>query len=78
MEREKIPKNKKWLAGRWDRLKKKHGYDLKYFLNKFKESFKEKGIDSQTEISKEQGDNEEAIVEVVEEKKNSTPKIIVR
>ncbi len=27
MEREKIPKNRKWLAGCWDRLKKKHGYD---------------------------------------------------
>ncbi len=69
MEREKIPKNRKWPAGRWDRLKKKHGYDLKYFLNKFKESFKEKGIDSQTEISKEEEDNEEAIVEAVEEEK---------
>jgi hypothetical protein len=66
MEREKIPKNRKWLAGRWDRLKKKHGYDLKYFLNKFKESFKEKGIDPQIKISKEE-DNEEVIVEAVEE-----------
>ncbi len=40
---------------------------MKYFLNKFKESFKEKEIDPQIEIYKEEKDNEEAIVEAVEE-----------
>jgi hypothetical protein len=36
---EKIPNNNKWLNNRWDKIKKKGDFNLKYFLDRFKENY---------------------------------------
>jgi hypothetical protein len=62
MKPSKIPESRSWLSRRWQHLKSKHGYDLSYFLQKFKESYNE--VNAQQEVIINEKEKEENVEEI--------------